>query len=271
MIELLISLALALGPVEDLIAAERAFSRMSVDRNTHDAFVRYLARDAIMFRNGPINGQDRLRSNPMPRELWLKWEPLVVDVSQSGDFGYSTGPFERGTRGKPPAGKGYFVTVWEKDPQRGWLVALDVGLDTPNALPVDSAPRLVRQATQPANARPAAAATADSLVAIDRDFADFAKASGSNRAYTKYLAENARVYRDFREPTQTRADGLKLLQAQVPAVWKPTTGGIARSRDLGYTYGRFDGRVNGSYVRIWRHTADGWRIVVDITNVDQGN
>ena len=266
MISVLLCLTLGTTPFDDLINAERAFARMSVEQNTHDAFAKVLAPDGILFRNGPVNGLQRLRTNPFPKELWLNWQPIVADVSTSGDLGYTTGPFESGTRGQRPTGKGHFVSVWRKDARRGWLLQVDLGIPSPNPPPVDSAPALLRRAQLAETAAVQGGVPRDSLLALDRWFAEFAKSSGSNRAYNQYLSTNARVYRHNREPPATKAEALRILGLEPPTIWKAEVAAVASSGDLGYTYGSFDGTVKGSYVRIWRYTKDGWRIVVDITN-----
>lgn len=266
MISLLLFLQMGTAPFDELIAAERAFARMSVEQNTHDAFVKVLDREGILFRNGPVNGLQRLRTNPFPKEMWLKWEPLVADVSASGDLGYTTGPYESGTRGQPPTGKGYFVSIWRKDAQRGWVLQVDLGIPTPRTMPVDSAPAQLKRAVpaEPLAEQPGAAR--DSLMAVDRWFALLSKSSGTNRAYTQLLSANARVYRHDREPATSKAEGQRIAALEHPAVWTPEVAQVASSGDLGYTYGSFDGRTRGNYVRIWRYTKDGWRIVLDITN-----
>ena len=75
------------------------------------------------------------------------------------------------------------------------------------------------------------------------------------------------MYRDGQQPTSTRASGIELLGSKPqPVKWRPGRAVVARSRDLGYTLGTYEGAENGNYVRLWRATADrSWVIVLDIT------
>ena len=53
-----------------------------------------------------------------------------------------------------------------------------------------------------------------------------------------------------------------------PVKWLPGRAVVARSGDLGYTLGTYEGAESGSYVRLWRATSDrGWVIVLDITTI----
>ena len=54
--------------------------------------------------------------------------------------------------------------------------------------------------------------------------------------------------------------------------------GVALSRDLGYTYGRYQLRSKtpdaqtlerGSYLHVWKKEKSGWKLILDLTNVDK--
>lgn len=51
------------GPIQEVVDAEMAFAKMSMDRGTKEAFIKFLDIDAVGFVNGePVNGL----------ELWKK-------------------------------------------------------------------------------------------------------------------------------------------------------------------------------------------------------
>ena len=56
-----------------------------------------------------------------------------MDISDSRDFGISTGPWEaQEYRPKTaPVSAGYFLTVWKKQSDGAWKVILDAGSTTP--------------------------------------------------------------------------------------------------------------------------------------------
>ena len=70
-------------PLETLVASERAFSAMSVEKGMKDAFLTYLADDGIIFRPLPVNGKSVWAprrpspASPVPRPCPAKgrWSP----------------------------------------------------------------------------------------------------------------------------------------------------------------------------------------------------
>lgn len=106
-------------------AAEEAFAKTMADRD-HDAFVSFLAEDAVFL------GRTVLRGRTAVAEGWkayyegetapFSWRPERVAVLASGDLAVSTGPvFD-------PAGKrvGTFVSTWRHG-EDGWRIVLDTG------------------------------------------------------------------------------------------------------------------------------------------------
>lgn len=251
-------------PLDELVAAERAFARASVETTTQQAFLGALAEDAIMFRDGPRPGRALLLDQPYPADSWLKWAPMLADVARSGELGYTTGPFEAGRRGQPPRGKGYFVSVWRKDAAGEWKLLVDLGISSAAALPVDSAPRVFRAAPR-IEAAATGSATVPELLNTDRRFAQLAANDSPVEAFRRTLADSARVYRNGHEPTVGKANALPLVRAMTSS-WEPEQARVAGSGDLGYTIGRYEaGTERGGYLRIWRKTQNGWKIVLDIT------
>src|SRR5438445_12643638 len=76
-----------------LVESERDFAKTSVAKGTREAFLAYLADDAILFRPHPVPGKKWMQDHPAPPGL-LTWEPIFADISRSGDLGYTTGPWE---------------------------------------------------------------------------------------------------------------------------------------------------------------------------------
>src|SRR5213595_2860652 len=110
----------------ELVAMERAFAKAAATKGTRDAFLEFLADDGIIFQPGPVNGKQFWQART-PRKGRLSWEPVFADVSLAGDLGYTTGPYEfrpNGADDKPIAFGQYF-TVWKKQTDGSWKVALD--------------------------------------------------------------------------------------------------------------------------------------------------
>ena len=59
----------------------------------------------------------------------VKWQPTKVEAARSGDLGYSLGTYELSVndpKGTPMADRGKYVTVWKKQADGSWKVALDM-------------------------------------------------------------------------------------------------------------------------------------------------
>jgi len=62
---------------------------------------------------------------------WIQWDPETADVSISisGDLGYSAGTYEMrylDQEGKTVVQKGSYVTIWKKDINGVWKIAIDI-------------------------------------------------------------------------------------------------------------------------------------------------
>ena len=125
------------GPKEDIAAADKAFSALSVAKGSNAAFLAYLADDGRLFGTGnqpPIYGKaaavERFKtsSNGDPRTNVLSWTPDNVEVSKDGTFGYSDG---RWTFTAPKTKlAGHYMTVWRKVGAE-WKVVADMGTTDP--------------------------------------------------------------------------------------------------------------------------------------------
>ncbi len=260
------------SPVESLISTERAFAKTSVEKGMKEAFLAYLAPEAVVFRPGPVNGHEWIKARPDPG-IRLEWEPAVADVSSAGDLGYTTGPWTvtAVAEGKETHAYGQFVSVWKKQEDGAWRVVLDHGITHPS--PGDP----VKKVAIPEPA--AAAKTSDeaagtlSLQEAERKLDTAGQDEGITAAYGSLFSDDVRLYRE---------GGAPILGAMAAHRWiashpghvdhNPEGTRVARSGDLGYAWGTLSFRPSGagaaqsgSYVRIWRKGASGaWSIVLDV-------
>lgn len=75
-----------------LIATDRSFSEMSVEKGLNAAFIFYAADSVIKMREGkfPITGKDEMSGIYMARPdtgMILKWNPVKAEISLSNDLG----------------------------------------------------------------------------------------------------------------------------------------------------------------------------------------
>ena len=131
------------GPVDDVLAADRAFAALAKARGARAAFTEYADPQAIMFRAGvgPVKGVDAIgRVFEDPPAATPAWAPEAAEVAASGDLAYSWGPFtwtpvsDGPLAGKPPF-TGYYVSIWKKQPDGRWKWVVDLGVPAPPKAP----------------------------------------------------------------------------------------------------------------------------------------
>ena len=125
-------------PFREMIHTEQAFSRMALEKNTRDAFMAFIADDGLLFRPGAVNGKKWMLDHPAPpsdKRPLLQWQPTWAVMSASGDFGYTTGPWESrpDIKDEKPSAYGHFVTVWKKQRDGSWKFVVDLGISHPES------------------------------------------------------------------------------------------------------------------------------------------
>ena len=258
--------------LDSLVACERAFARSSVEKGMRDAFLEYLAADGVIFRPLATNGR-RVWESRGPVAATLVWEPVFAEVSAAGDLGYTTGPWElRPNDPQQPTGYGHFVSVWQKQSDGAWRVAVDIGIT--HARP-DRGLGSVDFVPGPLHAEARRAARPTDLAALDRAWTRDARAKGSAAAFARWAAPDVRFCRDLVAPVLGPPGGREMLLA-IPGVtlWSPQAQKLARSEDLGCTYGILERRRLGGaapdssvYLHVWRRDPDGkWKVALALEN-----
>jgi ketosteroid isomerase-like protein len=258
---------------EALAATERAFAQAAAAQGVKEAFLAYLADDAVLFRPRPVPGRAWMRDHPAPA-IRLAWSPSFVQVSQAGDLGYTTGPYEvRST--DPKDGEvdyGRFVTVWRRQQDGPWRVALDIGVPAPQSLsPAGAAVEHGRPLVAASSG--GAAADRESLLAADRALAAAVAAQGAPAAYAGRLGEGARLLRQGQAPAMGAA-AIRAALATRPSklAWPSAEGEVAVSGDLGYTHGIATYELapgapaqSAGFLRLWERAPGGeWKIALDL-------
>jgi ketosteroid isomerase-like protein len=262
------------GPLTQAVEAERAFAKMSLDRNHREAFLAYFADDASLMRPGRVNAKKWIEENPK----WgtaglLTWDPSFAACSTIGDMVYTTGPWEyRETRSldAKPVAFGYFCTIWRKTLSGDWKVEFDHGTSNPApAAPVEPFkvnhdPIVIEVGLF--QDEPTRRAT------IEKADAEFVKAlaeKGAQKAYEAALADDARLHRDGAYPVL----GKKRIVAAVAAepaglAFTQQGAGVSAVGDLGYAFGTVSrpGAEPGAYFRVWRWLDGHYRLVLDVMN-----
>jgi ketosteroid isomerase-like protein len=251
--------------VGSLIAAEKAYAKLAANKGFREASISVFADDAVIFAPSAVNGKKFWRETK--RDPVITWRPVFASISRSGDLGYTTGPWElRKSRGvERPDAFGHFVTVWQKDTNGVWKVALDVGLDHPQPQEMETEIRTYLP-NFPVSRRESASAD---LEKTQHSFAESLKNDEAD-AITDNASNDIRVYRSGQLPAVGKRADEKLLSEQNAKTTRTPQGtGTSDPIDLAYEYGEFTSEhdkttEHGIYLCIWQLESDGaWKVALD--------
>jgi ketosteroid isomerase-like protein len=120
-----------------LLDLERRFAA-DVAKRGGKAFATWFAEDAVELSNGrpALLGRGAIAAgaNWDPAVYQLTWTPTAAQMGPSNDMGFTWGHYEgrsRDAHGEPVLVTGRYITVWKKQPDGTWKVALDAGASEP--------------------------------------------------------------------------------------------------------------------------------------------
>lgn len=259
----------AQSPREGVVAAEVAFAAQAAQAGTAAAFLANSAPTALITEQGKlVNAQEVWKARPAQPGSRLAWYPVLADAAQSGELGYTTGPWTQFQNDRPQT-SGEYVTVWRKQPDGQWKFAVDMSIERIGTAPAQVAnvprPRLLAAAATPS------AAPSNLVLDLDYKFAA-AELLKPGATYHQYLSEEARLYRSGLSMMQGAGASANMKNLDGAYLFIATGGYLAAAGDLGYVVGTLHRAAgpthpeeNGSYLRIWRREAvAGWRIVLEV-------
>ncbi|MGZ3272153.1 MAG: YybH family protein [Caulobacteraceae bacterium] len=239
---------------------ERAFAQVVAQGGIVPGFRQFAAPDAVMFLPDPTPAQAALAGARWTGEL--VWRAQYVAVAASGDLAFSAGPSLLRGGGRPSGG--FYLTVWRRQPDGGWKFVLDQGADMPPGIWGGPPRPLITLNADPPSAPPSNEGMREADGSLN-----VALPKGAAEAFAQRLDDQAILVRTMRPPAQGRRRALALVADTSPILEAFTIGG-SRSMDgsFGYTYGRARwagpaGPQTGYYVRVWRATPQGWRLLAD--------
>ncbi len=257
---------------ESLATAEREFSATAVKEGYRDSFIRYFAEDGINFGPDPQLTKAVLTQRPRqtgPRTIVFSWTPMFIDVSAAGDLGVSTGPvLYRDVSERPkPLTHGIYFSVWQKQGDGSWKVAIDMGASMPQAVAPMNTSFKIAECFEWTSARGIAL---NDHRTLDHTMTDLMSKADYRKGYTSRLADVFWVYRAGVMPVTERT---KLAPVIRKTRFEFIDGKVASSNDLAFTYGKYatatgpDKIETGYYVHAWRRNRSGnWKLIVDVQN-----
>jgi len=115
----------------EILETDRAFSALSQSKGLRNAFMDFIDNDAVLLRPNslPLAGGQAMdliiRSNDSLSVL--TWEPKKVEISNSGDLGYTYGVYSRKPGNEDTVYFGTYVTIWKRQPGGKWKFVLQSG------------------------------------------------------------------------------------------------------------------------------------------------
>jgi ketosteroid isomerase-like protein len=248
-----------------IVENEGNFYRMGQEQGTKAAFLQFLADESIVFHPGPTNGKQEWQKRP-EKGISLKWRPVFAAISRSADLGYTTGPSEwrKEKEDAQPFGYGQFLSIWKKQADGAWKVAVDVGCEVPGAPKTEEPAEVeysISEAPAPATP-PDRTASARLLRNAEGKFANVAR-TDSTAALLASASESVRVHRDGVFPAVGRdAAALMLSVTRGELTLEKMGGAMSEAADLAYSYGKYtfvrpEKTERGHYLQIWRVEKDG--------------
>ncbi|MBN2570940.1 MAG: hypothetical protein JXA68_02320 [Ignavibacteriales bacterium] len=120
--------------LQNIMNTDKAFSDFAQEKGLDLAFSEFADSNAIKLpgKGHPIKGKEKIK-NSMPtfnKNLSLVWEPLMGEISQSCDLGYTLGKYVvtvKDSSGIEKKGYGYYVSIWKKQDNGSWKWIIDLG------------------------------------------------------------------------------------------------------------------------------------------------
>lgn len=118
-----------------LVQLEKSFETAAATRGA-DGWISYFSDSSASFPRGQLiqTGRDAERraitGALADTSSHLEWTPTYQFMAQSGDLGYTYGYYRlraRDAKAKMQERTGTYVTIWRRQPDSSWKVAVDVG------------------------------------------------------------------------------------------------------------------------------------------------
>ena len=258
---------------------EQNFAKASIMIGRNAAFVENFEDESVLFTDKWITTGKKYSKERKASPVVLKWEPEFMDIADSRDFGFSTGPWEAQEYrpGTPPLSTGYFLTVWKKQANGIWKVILDGGGETPALEYPNHSFSFPAGADKPVPNPPVlnTGILSGKLIDLENEFLLSWEKSPLPSTYISFMTPNSRMQLSGHLPS-TNSDTIKtwITHLDKSLSWKTVGSGAATSGDMGFTYGLLGTHaksevVKGHYVRIWKKQPTGnWKIIMEMMNFD---
>jgi ketosteroid isomerase-like protein len=257
--------------LQSLIDAENSFAALSKSTSTRTAFLEYLSDSTILFeREGIVKGKKSWMARKDEPSL-LFWWPVFVGISQGGDLGFTTGPWQWSESHKDkPRAQGYYATVWKKTQANKWKIATDIGISFPDSVNKNREVSIGNMGSVVVEGKLTGAL--NSFLSFDKQYCDqLTKKSVS--FLSDYFTADSRIERNGLYP-YLKPEYNNIKETELKYQFEQSGGEISNSSDIGYTYGsvRIESTQDGKlvietkhFIRVWKKVAlNDWEIILDV-------
>jgi ketosteroid isomerase-like protein len=256
--------------LQKLIETEKAFAQASIDKGTKKAFLEFLNKESIVFdKSTPVNGLEYWQN--IDFKGVTTWQPILAEIAGSLDLGYTVGNFQfhNNTADEKPSTFGSFVTLWKKQADNTWKVAVDMGVSHDEVINTNLNITEIYPIFKPYELK-------NQLVLSERmvfmnDHFYWKNAKSSLNPFEPHLSQNIRVYRKNLKPIIGKENAKVFLKKTYDknVVYTGLKAIASNAGDLVCVYGVISGAgKSGNYLRIWKQEAkDSWKIVVEMVDM----
>jgi ketosteroid isomerase-like protein len=258
---------------QNLLAADRAWSERAASTNLVQALGAMFDDKAVMVSAGTpdlVRGRAairaRLAANPENRTARVQWSPVSGGISADGTQGYTYGGLTiRSFKGVPIEQK--YLAYWIKRSD-GWRVFAYKRAGRRENGPLQAAPAVIGEGRRTDAAGP-------TMVASEKAFSDEAQKIGLGAAFEKWgRAESVNIGAEDAVAVGAEAigNGLAGPEPGSPVTWAADEHIVARSGDMGLTYGLLHVRQPSKgqpatipFFTVWARPklGDPWRYVAE--------
>lgn len=260
------------GRVNSLVATENYFSALAKKNGSKEAFLKVSDDESLIFRPDPVKVKDFYGRGTVDGPGQLSWVPVYAKISQSGDWGFTTGPFTFLSSPEAEPSYGQYLSVWKTDDKGVWKLALDLGISHQKPL---IEPEL--NFTDPKSIKynkqipPARLKQRQEIITTTDKLYSNTLMKDQSLAYDVFLAENVRLLFPGEEPIIGKARINNFVgKNQITIESEPLRADRALGSDLAYSYGiayvtKKKVITKYHYVRIWESQEEHkWNVILEI-------
>jgi ketosteroid isomerase-like protein len=259
-------IAVGQSDAQKIYDTERAFEKMVAEKGINAGFVEFLSPLSVMFFPEAANGRETWKSKPASPAA-LTWNPIWIDVASNGAIAYSVGNSVYRPKGKddPNMFFGHYISVWSRQQDGSYKAALDTGINHEKPATTSTEWRSPPDIGQEKNEGRLSGADSST------GFYEMADKIGSIKAYKTYLADDAILMRENKQPFFGKKAALGFLEEQQPRVKFAKRKAFIEAADMAYVYNVYSlvdkagsEIERGNFVQVWKLRKGKWLIVADV-------